>query len=142
VKKFIIERSLPGASNLSKEELLNIPQTFNELANEMETPYSWIQSFITEDKIYCIHVADSREAIREHSKIARFPLHTIHEVKTIIDPAAGSTEIISCLNQKNFYDRNNSQESVYSNGRLRNSGSVNSFNWIPFQRYQNKGGGV
>jgi len=91
MKKFVIERNLPGASNLSREELQNISQTFNEVANEMETPYTWIQSFITEDKIYCIHIADSKEAIREHSKIARFPVHTINEVTTIIDPTTGST---------------------------------------------------
>jgi Nickel responsive protein SCO4226-like len=91
MKKFVIERSLPGASNLSEKELRNISQTFTEVANEMETPYSWIQSFITEDKIYCIHIAMSREAIREHSKIARFPINTINEVKIIIDPTTGST---------------------------------------------------
>lgn len=91
MKKFVIERSFPGASNLSQEELRNISQTFNEVANEMETPYTWIQSFITEDKIYCIHIAASKEAIREHSKIARFPIHTINEVKTVIDPATGNT---------------------------------------------------
>ena len=91
MKKFVIERSLPGASNLSKEELQNISQIFNEVANKMETPYTWIRSFITEDKIYCIHIAESKEAIREHSKIAQFPVHTINEVKTIIDPTTGST---------------------------------------------------
>jgi len=53
----------------------------------MDAPYAWIQSFITEDKIYCIHIAGSKEAIREHSKIARFPIHTVNEVKMVIDPA-------------------------------------------------------
>ena len=91
MKKFVIERILPGASTLSEEELRNISQIFNETANNLETRYSWIQSFITEDKIYCIHIAESREAIREHSKIARFPIHTINEVKTIIDPATATT---------------------------------------------------
>lgn len=91
MKKFVIERILPGASNLSEEELRDISQNFNEAAGNVETPYSWIQSFITEDKIYCIHIAESKEAIREHSKIARFPVHTINEVKTIIDPTTSST---------------------------------------------------
>ena len=91
MKKFVIERILPGASNLSKEELRDISLIFNETANNFETPYSWIQSFITEDKIYCIHIAESKEAIREHSRLARFPIHTINEVKTIIDPATGNS---------------------------------------------------
>jgi hypothetical protein len=89
MKKFVIERNLPGASNLSAEELRNICLIFNETANNLATPYSWVESFITEDKIYCIHIAESKEAIREHSKISRFPIHTINEVKTIIDPTTG-----------------------------------------------------
>lgn len=91
MKKFVIERILPGASNLSAEELRSIAQIFNETADNLETPYSWIESFITEDKMYCIHIAESKDAIREHSKIARFPIHTINEVKTIIDPTTGGT---------------------------------------------------
>jgi hypothetical protein len=91
MKKFVIERNLPGASNLSDEELRDISQNFSEAANKLGTSYSWVQSFITDDKIYCIHIAESKEVIREHSKIARFPINTINEVKITIDPATGST---------------------------------------------------
>jgi hypothetical protein len=91
MKKFVIERNLPGASNLSVEELRDISQNFSEAANKLGTSYSWVQSFITDDKIYCIHIAESKEVIREHSKIARFPINTINEVKITIDPATGST---------------------------------------------------
>jgi hypothetical protein len=91
MKKFVIERNLPGASNLSDEELRDISQNFSEAANKLGTSYSWVQSFITDDKIYCIHIAASKEVIREHSKIARFPINTINEVKITIDPATGST---------------------------------------------------
>ena len=88
VKKFVIERNLPGASNLSTEELRGISQTFCEAANKIGTPYTWVQSFITDDKIYCVHIAASREAIREHSRIAKFPINTISEVATTIYPGA------------------------------------------------------
>ena len=91
MKKFVIERSLPGASNLSEDELRNISKSFNEAANKLETSYTWIQSFITDGKIYCIHIAESKQAIREHSKIAGFPINTINEVKTVMDPTTGST---------------------------------------------------
>ena len=89
MKTFVIERILPGASNLTREELRQISQTFCEAADKLKESYSWVHSFITEDKIYCIHIAESKEAIREHSKIARFPIHTINEVKAIIDPTTG-----------------------------------------------------
>jgi hypothetical protein len=86
MKKFVIERNLPGAGNLTPEELQGVSQVFCEVARNLGKPYTWINSFITDDKIYCIHIAESEEVIREHSKIARFPINTISEVKTIIDP--------------------------------------------------------
>jgi hypothetical protein len=86
MKKFVIERIIPGACNFTKEELRHIARSFCEAADKAEKGYSWVQSFITDDKIYCIHVAESEEAIREHSKIARFPINTINEVRTTIDP--------------------------------------------------------
>jgi len=87
MKKFVIERIIPGASNLTREELRQISQMFCEAADKLGESYSWVQSFITDDKIYCIHIAESKEAIREHSRIASFPINTINEVRAIIDPA-------------------------------------------------------
>ena len=86
MKKFIVERNLPGAANLSSEELRAISKMFLQLASQMARPYTWVQSFITDDKIFCIHIAESEEKVREHSKLARFPIHTVSEVKIIIDP--------------------------------------------------------
>lgn len=86
MKKFVVERNLPGAGNLSPEELQAISQTSCEVINQLNKPYHWIQSFITEDKIYCIHIAESEAAIREHAKMGQFPINTIAEVKAIIDP--------------------------------------------------------
>lgn len=86
MKKFIIERNLPGAGKLSAEELQNIAQTSCKVVGQVQNGYQWVQSFVTDDKIYCVHIAESREAIREHSSLADFPVNTIREVKTIIDP--------------------------------------------------------
>lgn len=86
MKKFVVERNLPGAANLSPEELQTISQTFCEAIGKLNRPHHWIQSYVTEDKIYCIHIAESRAAILEHAKLGRFPVNTISEVKTIIDP--------------------------------------------------------
>ena len=72
MKKFVVERNLPGAGNLSPAELQTISQTSCEAISEMGKPYHWVQSFITNDKIYCVHIAESEEVIREHAKKGRF----------------------------------------------------------------------
>jgi hypothetical protein len=89
MKKFVIERNLPGAGNLSAEELKAFARTSCEAAGQPGKPHRWIQSFITEDKIYCIHIAESAEVLREHAKNTRLPVNTITEIKFIIDPLTG-----------------------------------------------------
>lgn len=89
MKKFIVERSLPGAGNLSREELAGLTKTSCEVIVNMNKPYHWIQSFVTNDKIFCIHIAESEEAIRTHARLGKFPINTISEIKTIIDPTTG-----------------------------------------------------
>ena len=90
MKKFVVERNLPGAGNLSVEELQAISQTSCEVINKLDKPYHWIQSFIAEDKIYCIHIAENEEVIREHARLGGFPVNMVTEVKTIIDPLTGN----------------------------------------------------
>jgi hypothetical protein len=90
MKKFVVERNLPGAGNLSAEELQAISQTSCEVIDKLGKPYHWIQSFIAEDKIYCIHIAENEEVIREHARLGDFPINRVTEVKTIIDPLTGN----------------------------------------------------
>ena len=87
MKKFIVERKLPGAGNLTPDELKAISKTSVEAITGLCKPYSWVESFVTDDKIYCIHVAESEDVIREHAKSGNFPVNTIEEVKSIIDAA-------------------------------------------------------
>ncbi|HEY1869875.1 MAG TPA: DUF4242 domain-containing protein [Chitinophagaceae bacterium] len=87
MKKFIIERKLPGAGSLTTEELKAISKASVKGITEMKKNYSWIQSFVTDDKIYCIHVAENKEDIREHAKCGNFPINTIEEIKFVIDPS-------------------------------------------------------
>jgi hypothetical protein len=88
MKKFVVERNLPGAGNLTPVELQLITRTSNEAVTKLGKPYHWIESFITGDKIYCIHVAESEEVIREHARLGKFPVNSVVEVKTIIDPSS------------------------------------------------------
>ncbi len=90
MKKFVIERNLPGAGNLSPEELQTISQTSCQVISQLDKPYHWIQSFITDDKIYCIHIAESEDVVREHARLGKFPINTVSEVKAVIDPLTGN----------------------------------------------------
>ncbi len=86
MKKFIIERKLPGAGNLTPEELQTISKTSNSVISVLGKPYIWVESFVTEDKIYCIHEAENESLIREHAKCGNFPVNTIEEIKAVINP--------------------------------------------------------
>jgi Protein of unknown function (DUF4242) len=89
MKKFVIERQLPGAGNLTPDELKQITQTSNKAVVDLKSPYHWIESFVTGDKIYCIHAAESEEVIREHARIGGFPINSVAEVKAMMDPSTG-----------------------------------------------------
>lgn len=91
MRKFVVERNLPGAENLTAEELVFIARTSCDVIDRMGKPYHWIQSFITTDKIYCIHIAESEEVIREHARLGRLPIHIISEVKVVIDPLTSNS---------------------------------------------------
>ena len=86
MKKFVVERILPGAGNLSPKELQAFSETFRETVGKLGMPYYWIQSFITDDKIYCIHIAESEAVIREHARLSKLPINTVAEVKITLDP--------------------------------------------------------
>ena len=92
MKKFIVERKLPGAGNMTVEELQAISKTSNAVITILGKPYKWIQSFVPEDKIYCIHEAESEDAIREHAKCGNFPVHKIEEIKAIFDPTTAEMD--------------------------------------------------
>ena len=91
MKKFVIERNFPGAANMTAEELQSLSRNSNDVIEKLDKPYTWVQSYITGDKIFCVHIAESEDVIREHAKIGKFPINTISEVKTIIDPSSADS---------------------------------------------------
>lgn len=83
--KYVIEREIPGAGDLSGEELQGISQTSCDVLNGMEQVH-WVQSYVTDDKIYCTYIAPDEDALREHAEQGGFPADNISEVHAIIDP--------------------------------------------------------
>jgi hypothetical protein len=87
MKKFIIERKLAGAGNMTAEELQALSKASVAVITILGKSYKWIESFITEDKIYCIHEAENEDDIREHSDCGGFPIDTVEEIKAVIAPS-------------------------------------------------------
>lgn len=87
--KYIIERDIPGAGQLTASELQAISQKSCSILKNMGTGIQWLESFVTADKIYCLYIADNEQTIREHAEQGGFPANRIEEIKTIIDPTTG-----------------------------------------------------
>ena len=84
--RYVIERDLPGAGDLSPEQLQAVSQKSCSVLNDLGPQIQWEQSYVTADKIYCVYRADDEELIRQHAAQGGFPANRISEVKTIIDP--------------------------------------------------------
>ena len=84
--KYLIERNIPGAGQLSAEQLKSISQTSCGVLSNMGPRIQWVQSYVTGDKIYCVYIAPNEEMVREHASQGGFPANVVTEIKTIIDP--------------------------------------------------------
>ena len=84
--KYVIERDLPGAGKLSTFELRNISQRSCAVLERLGPTIQWVQSYVTDDRIYCVYIAPDEEFVREHAKQGGFPASRISRVRTVIDP--------------------------------------------------------
>jgi len=84
--KYLIERELAGAGKLSSTELNAIAQKSCSVIRSMGPAIQWIESYVTDDKLYCVYFADSEELIRQHAKEGGFPANRVSEIRTVIGP--------------------------------------------------------
>jgi predicted Rdx family selenoprotein len=84
--KFVIERDIPGAGQLSAADLQGISQKSCGVLNGMGPQIQWVQSYVTDDKVYCVYVAPNEEAVLEHARQGGFPANRVSRVRTVIDP--------------------------------------------------------
>jgi hypothetical protein len=84
--KYVIEREIPGAGDLTKEQLKSISQTSCNALDTMGPKIQWVHSYVTDNKIYCVYNASNEEMVREHAKKGGFPANSVSKVSTIIDP--------------------------------------------------------
>ena len=89
--KYVIEREVPGAGKLSADELKGMAQKSCGVLQEMGPQIQWQESFVTDDKVYCIYIAANEEAVREHAQKGEFPANSISEVKSVVDPTTAES---------------------------------------------------
>ena len=86
MEKFVIEREIPKAGDLKPGELQSISQTSCNVLRALGPDIQWVQSYVTDDKIYCVYLAKNEDIIREHAKRGGFPANRISKVRNVIDP--------------------------------------------------------
>ena len=84
--KYVIERVVPGASKMSPSDLKAMSQRSCNVLNQLGPQIQWVQSYVTDNKIYCIYIAPNEEMVREHAKQGGFPANKVSEVTIMIDP--------------------------------------------------------
>jgi hypothetical protein len=84
--KYIIEREIPGAGKLTTAELQGISQKSCSILSKLGPQIQWVESYVTDDKVYCVYIAPNEELVREHAKQGGFPANRVSEVRTVIDP--------------------------------------------------------
>ena len=85
--KYVIEREMPDAGKLSPEDLRAAAQKSCAVLQKLGTDIQWVESYVTDDKVYCVYIARDQQLVREHAELGGFPANRISEVHTIIDPA-------------------------------------------------------
>lgn len=84
--KFVIERNIPGAGKMTPEELTAVSQKSCSVIRQIGPQIQWLESFVTDDKLYCIYIAPDAATILEHAKLGGFPADSVLAVRRIIDP--------------------------------------------------------
>jgi hypothetical protein len=86
MKRYVIERDIPGVGSMNREELKGAAATSNAALAKLAGKAQWLESYVVADKTFCIYLADGEASVREHAKLSGFPATKISEVRSMIDP--------------------------------------------------------
>lgn len=84
--KYLIEREIPGAGSLTAEQLQGIAQKSCSILKDMGPSIQWQESYVTDDKVYCVYIAEDEKSIRDHAEQGGFPVNRISQIRGMIDP--------------------------------------------------------
>lgn len=91
MKRYVIERDLPGVGKMNREQLKDAAATSNGALAKLAGKAQWLHSFVADEKTFCIYLADSEASVREHARLSGFPATRITEVRSIIDPVTANS---------------------------------------------------
>jgi hypothetical protein len=86
LKRYVIERNIPGVGQLNGEQLQGAAAKSNDALAQLAGKVQWVQSYVVDDKTFCIYLAESEASVQEHAKLSGFPANKVSEVREIIDP--------------------------------------------------------
>lgn len=86
MKRYLIERNIPGVGNLNDQQLKQASSTSNAALAKLAGKVQWVESFVVDDKTFCIYLADQESSVHEHAKLSGFPANRVTEVRTVISP--------------------------------------------------------
>ena len=90
MKRFVIEREMPGIGSAEREQFRQAAQKSNGVLAELGPDVQWVESYVTDDKIFCVYVAKDEAIVRKHAELAGFPANKVSEVKRVIDPTTAA----------------------------------------------------
>lgn len=91
MRRYVIERNIPGVGSLNREQLKDAAATSNTALAKLSGKVQWEQSFVVDDKTFCIYLADGEESVREHARLSGFPASKVTEVRSVIDPMTAAS---------------------------------------------------
>lgn len=86
MKRYVIERNVPGVGRLNRDEMKVVAATSNRALEKLPGRVQWVQSYVVDDKTFCIYLAEGEDAVREHARLSGFPATKVTEVRNVIDP--------------------------------------------------------
>lgn len=101
LNRYIIERKIPGVGAGSQEDFAAMSKKSNEVLSSLGPKIQWVQSFVTDDKVYCEYLAENEDLVREHAKLGGFPADSISKVSHICDPTTADSDFSELQNRPN-----------------------------------------
>lgn len=92
MKRFVIEREIPSVGTLEREQFREAAQKSNSVLHQLGPDIQWVQSYVTQDRIYCVYLATDAALIRKHAEMSGFPANKVTEVKRVIDPSTAAAD--------------------------------------------------
>ncbi len=86
MKRYLIERNIPGVGGLNREQLKGAAEASNAALAKLSGKVQWVESYVVEDQTFCVYLADSPASVQEHAKLSGFPANKVTEVRTVISP--------------------------------------------------------